>query len=74
MIGKLICHGQTRQQAISKTLHALDELVIEGIKTNISLHRDVILADDKFVNEAQNIHYLERELLTSNKDKADSAS
>jgi acetyl-CoA carboxylase biotin carboxylase subunit len=65
LIGKLICHGQTRQQAIAKTLHALDELIIEGIKTNIPLHRDVILADDNFVEEAQNIHYLENELLQS---------
>ena len=48
--------------------------MIEGIKTNIPMHRDVILADDKFVHEAQNIHYLERELLTANKDKADSES
>ena len=71
LIGKLICHGQTRQQAISKTLQALDELVIEGIKTNISMHRDVILADDNFIHEAQNIHYLERELLTEKK-KVDS--
>ncbi|MGO3282724.1 MAG: acetyl-CoA carboxylase biotin carboxylase subunit, partial [Psychrobacter sp.] len=61
---------QTRQQAVSKTLHALDELVIEGIKTNIPMHRDVILADDNFVHEAQNIHYLERELLTTNKEKS----
>ena len=72
MIGKLICHGQTRQQAIAKTVHALDELIIEGIKTNIPLHRDVILADDNFTREAQNIHYLERELLTANKAKKDS--
>ena len=63
LIGKLICHGQTRQQAIAKTLQALDELIIAGIKTNISLHRDVILADPKFAHEAQNIHYLENKLL-----------
>ena len=69
LIGKLICHGQTRQQAISKTLHALDELIIEGIKTNIPMHRDVILADEGFVNEAQNIHYLEEELLKSQETK-----
>jgi len=36
------------------------------------LHRDVILADDNFTREAQNIHYLERELLTANKAKKDS--
>ncbi len=68
LIGKLICHGQTRKQAIVKSLHALDELVIEGIKTNIPLHRDVILKDDAFYNEAQNIHYLENHLLRP-KDK-----
>lgn len=64
LIGKLICHAQTRRQAVAKTLHALDELVIEGIKTNIPLHRDVILQDEAFVSEAQNIHYLENHLLT----------
>ena len=73
LIGKLICHGQTRQQAIAKTLHALDELIIEGVKTNIPLHRDVILADKNFTTEAQNIHYLERELLAADKEKAETA-
>ncbi|MDO4427442.1 MAG: acetyl-CoA carboxylase biotin carboxylase subunit [Moraxella sp.] len=66
LIGKLICHGQTRKQAIAKSLHALDELVIEGIKTNIALHRDIILKDEAFYNEAQNIHYLENHLLAPN--------
>ena len=50
-------------------LQALDELIIEGIKTNIPLHRDVILADARFIEEAQNIHYLEEELLKSQKIK-----
>ena len=63
LIGKLICHAQTRRQAIAKAVHALDELIIEGIKTNIPLHRDVILSDDDFNEEAQNIHYLESFLL-----------
>ena len=35
------------------------------------MHRDVILADENFIEEAQNIHYLEREMLTANKEKAD---
>ncbi|WP_066801582.1 acetyl-CoA carboxylase biotin carboxylase subunit [Moraxella oblonga] len=65
MIGKLICHAQTRKQAIAKSLHSLDELVIEGIKTNIALHRDKILVDEAFYEEAQNIHYLENHLLKS---------
>ena len=70
LIGKLICHGQTRRQAIAKTLHALDELVIEGIKTNITRHRDVILQDEAFCEEAQNIHYLETHLLNADKKQS----
>lgn len=66
MIGKLICHAQTRKQVVQKMLHALDELIIEGIKTNTALHRDVILQDEAFTEEAQNIHYLENHLLKSN--------
>lgn len=63
LIGKLICHAQTRRQAIAKTLHALDELIVDGIKTNIPLHRDIILKDENFCEEAQNIHYLEGHML-----------
>lgn len=66
MIGKLICHGQTRKQAVAKVLHALDELIIQGIKTNIPLHRDIILQDEQFIENAQNIHYLEKFLLNDN--------
>ena len=68
LIGKLICHGQTREQAIAKTLQALDELIIEGIKTNIPLHRDLILKDPAFASQAQNIHYLEKCLLNPVKE------
>ena len=64
LIGKLICHGQTREQAIAKLRHALDELIITGIKTNVPLHRDVILQDKAFCKQAQNIHYLEKNLLS----------
>lgn len=68
LVGKLICHGQTREQAIAKTLQALDELIIQGIKTNIPLHRDVILKDPNFASQAQNIHYLEKCLLRPKED------
>lgn len=47
MIGKLICHAPTREQAIIKMQTALDELIIEGIKTNIPAQRK-ILADPVF--------------------------
>ncbi len=63
LIGKLVCHGQNRTQAIAKCRHALDELVITGIQTNVPLHRDVILTDTDFIAQAQNIHYLETVLL-----------
>mgnify|MGYP001981090929 FL=1 len=41
--------------------HALDELVIEGIKTNIPLQRS-IMADENFFAGGTNIHYLEKKL------------
>ncbi|WP_434354015.1 acetyl-CoA carboxylase biotin carboxylase subunit [Psychrobacter sp. HD31] len=65
MIGKLICHAPTRKQALTKAVHALDELIINGIKTNIPLHRDIILSDEQFNEDAQNIHYLENHLLNT---------
>lgn len=67
LIGKLICHAETRKQAIAKAKQALDELVITGIKTNVPLHRDVILQDKAFCEQTQNIHYLENHLLKTNK-------
>ena len=58
MIGKLVCHGESREIAIARTQSALSELVIEGIKTNIPLHRQ-ILSDAGFVEARHNIHYLQ---------------
>jgi acetyl-CoA carboxylase biotin carboxylase subunit len=58
MIGKIIAHGDTREQAIARMQTALAETVVEGISTNIPLHRE-ILRDAKFVNGGTNIHYLE---------------
>jgi acetyl-CoA carboxylase biotin carboxylase subunit len=64
MIGKLITYGETREVAIAKMRNALNELVIDGIKTNIALHID-ILNDKGFVNGGANIHYLEKMLAES---------
>lgn len=61
MIGKLIAHGDDRSSAIARMRTALHEIVIEGIKTNIPLQRD-ILADNAFAIGALNIHYLEKRL------------
>ena len=61
MIGKLITHGETRAVAIARMRTALSELVIDGIKTNIPLHVD-IMADTNFQQGGMNIHYLEKKL------------
>ncbi len=61
MIGKLITHGETRDSAIARMKTALDEMVIEGIKTNIDLQKN-IMADNAFAVGQQNIHYLEKKL------------
>ncbi len=61
MIGKLIAYGDTREQAIARMCIALSEMVIEGIKTNVDLHRDLI-ADAAFHQGGASIHYLEQKL------------
>ncbi|ALS99829.1 acetyl-CoA carboxylase biotin carboxylase subunit [Lacimicrobium alkaliphilum] len=61
MIGKLITYGESRDVAIARMRHALNELVIEGIKTNIPLQKR-IMADENFGNGGTNIHYLEKKL------------
>jgi acetyl-CoA carboxylase biotin carboxylase subunit len=58
MIGKIIAFGDTREQAMARMTGALGETLVEGIKTNIPLHRE-LMADAKFVQGATNIHYLE---------------
>ncbi len=58
MIGKIIVHGDTREQALARMRIALDETVVEGISTNIPLHRE-LMVDAKFMDGGTNIHYLE---------------
>ena len=58
MVGKIIVHGDTREQAMARMTTALAEMVVEGIKTNIPLHRE-LLVDAKFMGGGTNIHYLE---------------
>ncbi|RMW99425.1 acetyl-CoA carboxylase biotin carboxylase subunit [Allofranklinella schreckenbergeri] len=59
MIGKIIVHADTREQAIARMNSALLETVVEGIKTNIPLHRE-LMVDGGFVAGGTNIHYLEK--------------
>ena len=61
MIGKLITYGATREQAIRRMRIALSEMVVEGIQTNIPLHRELMI-DSKFVEGGTSIHYLENRL------------
>jgi acetyl-CoA carboxylase biotin carboxylase subunit len=58
MIGKIIVHGDTREQALARMRTALRETVVEGINTNIALHRE-LMVDAKFVAGGTSIHYLE---------------
>ncbi len=61
MIGKLITHGDTRDVAIARMRGALSEMVIEGIKTNIALHLE-ILQHGAVLAGGTDIHYLEKRL------------
>ena len=58
MIGKIIVHGDTREQALARMRTALSETVVEGIQTNIPLHRE-LMVDAKFIEGGTSIHYLE---------------
>jgi len=61
MIGKLITYGATREQAIARMRIALSEMIVEGIKTNIPLHQD-LLVDQAVLEGGVSIHYLEKKL------------
>ena len=61
LIGKVIAYGDTREQAIARMRIALSEMVVEGIKTNIPLHQELLL-DDKFLRGGTSIHFLEERM------------
>ena len=61
MIAKVITYGDTREQALARMSIALSEMVVEGIKTNIPLHRE-LMVDTRFVDGGTSIHYLEHKL------------
>lgn len=66
MIGKIITYGDTREQAIARMRIALSEMVVDGIKTNIPLHLD-LLSDSTFLSDGVTIHFLEHKLALHNK-------
>jgi acetyl-CoA carboxylase biotin carboxylase subunit len=59
LIAKVIAYGENREIAMARMRNALDEMVIEGIKTNQTLHQD-ILRGNTFQKGIVNIHYLEQ--------------
>ncbi len=61
LIGKLITWGADRETALTRMRVALDELLVEGIKTNTELHKDLV-RDGYFRQGGVNIHYLEKKL------------
>jgi len=61
MIAKVITYGDTRDQALARMRIALSEMVVEGISTNIPLHRE-LLQDSRFIEGGTSIHYLENKL------------
>jgi acetyl-CoA carboxylase biotin carboxylase subunit len=64
LIGKLIAYGETREQAIARMSIALSEAVVEGIKTNLPLHAE-LMQDAEFRAGGTSIHYLEQKLAKS---------
>lgn len=66
MIGKIITYGDTREQAVARMRIALSEMVVDGIKTNIPLHLD-LLSDSTFLSDGVTIHFLEHKLALHNK-------
>ena len=61
MIAKVITYGDSREQAIARMRIALSEMAVEGIQTNLALHRE-LLADARFMQGGTSIHYLEQKL------------
>jgi len=68
MIGKVIAYGTSREQAMARMRIALSEMVVEGIQTNIPLHRE-LLNDTNFMRGGVSIHYLEQKLGQEQKKK-----
>ena len=69
MVGKVIAYGDTRDQAIRRMRIALSEMIVDGIKTNIPLHLE-LLHDNLFLRGGTSIHYLEHKLAQEKKKPA----
>jgi acetyl-CoA carboxylase biotin carboxylase subunit len=61
MVGKIITYGADRAQALARMRIALSEMIVEGISTNLPLHRQ-LMDDTHFIAGGTSIHYLEKKL------------
>lgn len=69
MVAKLIVHGRTRNGVLMRLKRALNEFVIEGIRTTIPLHKRII-ENPEFIDGMYNIHWLEK-FLEQNAEKSE---
>ncbi len=70
MIAKLIVFGKTRNGCLMRLHRAIDEFVIEGVKTTLPLHKEIISSPD-FIDGNYNIHWLEKFLQKFQDKKSD---
>jgi len=70
LIGKVIAHGDTREQAFARMRVALSEMVVEGIQTNLPLHQE-LLNDAAFIRGGTSIHFLEERMAKLKKISGD---
>ncbi len=61
LIGKVIAHGDTREQALARMRTALSEMIVEGIQTNLPLHQE-LMNDAAFIHGGVSIHFLEERM------------
>jgi acetyl-CoA carboxylase biotin carboxylase subunit len=58
MIAKLICKAETREECIKKMARALDEFIIEGIKTTVPFHKQ-LMKDPRFLSGNVTTNFIE---------------
>lgn len=68
MIGKLICWGNDRNECIDRMKRALDELIIEGVKTNIEFQK-ILVGCDEFINDTHHTKFIENVFTVKSSDK-----
>jgi acetyl-CoA carboxylase biotin carboxylase subunit len=67
LVGKLIVHGRTRNEALMRLRRALDELIVDGVETTTPLFRTLVRNQD-IQNGVYDIHWLEKFLATGGMD------